>query len=179
MLGYQKILAAGGVQSLTVPTGATGAVIRCATAAGRYRFDTTNPTTSVGNIIAIGETITIYGTDALAKFECILTATGVLHVQYFKQNSERGNLRKYMTYEQVAVVSASIGITPPATATGAIIRAETQGVSYRFDGVPTATDGNLVAAGTDLIIHGRTNLVNVKFIEQAASAKLNVQYFRQ
>jgi len=58
----------------------------------------------------------------------------------------------------------------------ALVVAETQGVRWRDDGTsPTASVGMPIAAGAYLNYDGDLN--RVKFIEQTASAKLNVSYY--
>lgn len=181
-LSYQKINGAVAATGLTVPAGATGAIIRVATQACRYRFDGVDPTGTVGNVIAAAGEITLYGKHALDNFKIIQSAaTAVIHVQYFYQPSNNnGNHRVYLGYGQRATMSASIALpTIPDNATGAILRATGQGFLWRVDGDPTATDGKLEAVNTDVVIHGRENLAAMKVIEAAASAVLNVQYFRQ
>lgn len=99
------------------------------------------------------------------------------------------NLLKVVTnclgYQQITDLSASIGLTLPATdPTGlsctpafALIIAETQGVRWRDDGVaPTASVGMPLAVGIPLQYDG--DLSKIRFIEQAASAKLNISYYR-
>jgi hypothetical protein len=58
----------------------------------------------------------------------------------------------------------------------ALIVAETQAVRWRDDGTaPTASVGMPLAVGTSLSYDG--DLKAVRFIEQTASAKLNVSYY--
>jgi hypothetical protein len=58
----------------------------------------------------------------------------------------------------------------------AIITAETQAVRWRDDDVdPTASVGMPLAAGVTLQYDG--DLTKIRFIEQTASAKLNVSYY--
>lgn len=89
-----------------------------------------------------------------------------------------------MGYQQITSLSASTGLTVPATTqnglrtvpTVAIIIAEAQGVRWRDDQTaPTSTVGMPLPAGTPLIYDG--DLTNIRFIEQAASAKLNISYY--
>jgi hypothetical protein len=80
-------------------------------------------------------------------------------------------------YQQVTSLAASTALTVPAGATYAQIRAETQDVRWRDDGgAPTAAVGTPLAAGETLNYDG--DLSAVRFIEQAASAKLNVSYYK-
>jgi hypothetical protein len=79
-------------------------------------------------------------------------------------------------YQQISTLTAAVGLTAPRGARGAIITVETQGVRWRDDGTnPTAAIGMPVAAGTTFEYNG--DVTKIKFIEQAASAKLNVAYF--
>ena len=88
-------------------------------------------------------------------------------------------------YQQITAVSASVGLTVPNATntpnqqqrpTRCIITAEAQAVRWRDDGVaPTAAVGYPLAAGSELKYDGDMNAI--RFIEQVASAKLNVAYF--
>lgn len=79
-------------------------------------------------------------------------------------------------YQQITALSAAVTLTVPKGATWAIISCEAQAVRYMADGTtPTATVGQPLPINTDLPFSG--DLSRVKFIEQAASAKLNVTYF--
>ena len=87
-------------------------------------------------------------------------------------------------YQQITSLSAAANLTVPATdlsgnkqqPTIAIIIPETQGVRWRDDGVaPTASVGMPLAAGVALQYDG--DLTKIKFIEQTASAKLNISYY--
>lgn len=79
-------------------------------------------------------------------------------------------------YQQITSLSAATGLTPPQGTTMALIVAETQGVRWRDDGTnPTSSVGMPIAAGAYLNYDGDLN--RVKFIEQTASAKLNISYY--
>lgn len=79
-------------------------------------------------------------------------------------------------YEQITGLSSAKALTPPATATYAIIQAEAQAVRWRDDGTnPSATVGMTIASGGELRYDG--NLTTIRFFEAAASAKLNVSYY--
>ncbi len=89
-----------------------------------------------------------------------------------------------MGYQQITSLNAAAGLTVPAVdlsgnkqqPTFALIVAETQGVRWRDDGVnPTASVGMPLAVGVPLQYDGDLN--QIKFIEQAASAKLNISYY--
>jgi hypothetical protein len=87
-------------------------------------------------------------------------------------------------YQQISSLSSAVGLTLPTTTptgsfqqpTFALIIAETQGVRWRDDGVaPTASEGMPLAAGTALQYDG--DLTKIRFIQQTASAKLNISYY--
>lgn len=88
-------------------------------------------------------------------------------------------------YQQLETLSSAVGLTVPtrdpvtgltAKANFALITPETQGVRWRDDGTaPTASVGMPLAAGVTLQYDG--DLSKIKFIEQTASAKLNISYY--
>lgn len=87
-------------------------------------------------------------------------------------------------YQQITSLSSATGLTVPAkdvnglkmTPSIAIIVAETQGVRWRDDGTaPTASVGMPLAAGVAFQYDG--DLSKIQFIEQTASAKLNISYY--
>ena len=89
-----------------------------------------------------------------------------------------------MGYQQITSLSFATKLTVPqrdlnglvGTPRIAIITPETQGVRWRDDGTaPTASVGMPLAAGVTLQYDG--DLTQIQFIEQAASAKLNVTYY--
>jgi hypothetical protein len=89
-----------------------------------------------------------------------------------------------MGYQQIASLSSATKLTVPArnlsglvgTPRIAIITPETQAVRWRDDGVaPTASVGMPLAAGVTLQYDG--DLSQIQFIEQTASAKLNISYY--
>lgn len=80
-------------------------------------------------------------------------------------------------YQQITSLSAATALTVPAGSKVAVVVAETQAVRWRDDGEnPTSTVGMPLATGTYLVLDG--DLSAVKFIEQTASAKLNVSYYK-
>lgn len=87
-------------------------------------------------------------------------------------------------YQQISTLSSATGLTVPQTdlnglackPTLAIITAETQAVRWRDDETaPTASVGMPLAAGATLQYDG--DLTKIRFIEQTASAKLNISYY--
>lgn len=79
-------------------------------------------------------------------------------------------------YQQITSLSAAASLTIPTGATMALIIPETQAVRWRDDGTnPTASVGMPVAVGESLNYDG--DLSRIRFIEQTASAKLNISYY--
>lgn len=79
-------------------------------------------------------------------------------------------------FQQVTSLSSSAGLTAPQGTTAALISPETQVVRWRDDGTaPTASVGNELYPGQTLIYTG--SFTALKFIEETASAKLNVSYY--
>lgn len=87
-------------------------------------------------------------------------------------------------YQQIGTLTSAVGLTVPATTPEglafkpnfALITPETKGVRWRDDGVdPTASVGMPLAAGVTLQYDG--DLSKIKFIEQEATAKLNISYY--
>jgi len=79
-------------------------------------------------------------------------------------------------YQQITSLSASTALTVPLGATLAVIIPESQAVRWRDDDTaPTGSVGMPLAIATTLSYDG--DLSRIRFIEQAASAKLNVSYY--
>lgn len=87
-------------------------------------------------------------------------------------------------YQQITSLTASTALTVPNVDVNglackpsiAIITAETQAVRWRDDDVaPTSSVGMPLAAGVTLQYDG--DLTKIRFIEQTASAKINVSYY--
>ena len=87
-------------------------------------------------------------------------------------------------YQQITSLSSSTGLTVPQVDLNglackpsiAIITAEAQAVRWRDDDVaPTASVGMPLASGSTLQYDG--DLTKIRFIEQTASAKINVTYY--
>lgn len=78
--------------------------------------------------------------------------------------------------QQVTGLSAVKGISPPKGSRFALITSESQAVRWRDDGTdPTTTVGMRLPAGTYLEYTG--NLGRIRFIEETATAKLNVAFY--
>jgi hypothetical protein len=61
----------------------------------------------------------------------------------------------------------------------ALVQAEAQDVRWRDDGTnPTATVGMILSSG-QVLKYDSATIASVKFIQVAASAKLNVSYYGQ
>ena len=79
-------------------------------------------------------------------------------------------------YQQITSLSAAASLTIPTGATMALITPETEGVRWRDDGTaPTASVGMPIAVGAYFTYDG--DLKSIRFIEQTASAKINVSYY--
>lgn len=79
-------------------------------------------------------------------------------------------------YQQITSLSAAAALTVPQGATMAVIVPEAQDIRWRDDGVnPTASVGMPVAVGAVLSYDGDLN--RIRFIQQSASAIINVSYY--
>lgn len=87
-------------------------------------------------------------------------------------------------YQQITSLSSAVGLTVPSVDVNglackpsiAIITAESQAVRWRDDDTdPSGTVGMPLASGATLQYDG--DLTKIRFIEQAASAKLNITYY--
>jgi hypothetical protein len=81
--GYQQVTALSSAAALTVPAGTLLAVLQAEGADVRYRDDDTNPTSSVGMIIAAGTSVVYNG--QLSRLRFIESGgTAKLNVSYYK-----------------------------------------------------------------------------------------------
>ena len=81
-LGYQQITDVSSAVGLTVPDGARLAIIQPQTVSIRWRDDGTNPTTTVGMVLAAGADFAYSGNlDAIKLIET--AATSIVNVSYF------------------------------------------------------------------------------------------------
>jgi hypothetical protein len=79
-------------------------------------------------------------------------------------------------YQQLTNVSAATALTVPQGSNVAMIQAESQQVRWRDDGTnPAAGVGRFIPAGSGIWYTG--DLTKLKFIEDAASAKVDVVYY--
>lgn len=93
---------------------------------------------------------------------------------------ERQNIyEKPLGYQQITNLSSAASLSIPAGTRLILITPEAQAVRWRDDGInPTSSVGYPLAAGAELRYTGWADAQpNLKFIEQAASARLNVMYY--
>jgi hypothetical protein len=87
------------------------------------------------------------------------------------------NLGIPLGYQQIVGLVASTALTLPAGAKLAVVVTEAQAVRWRDDGTaPTAAIGMSLPVGVNLE-YGGPNLAAIRFIQQAATATLNVSYY--
>lgn len=81
-------------------------------------------------------------------------------------------------YTQVTVLTAAVGVgTIPVGSETVVLQVESQDVRYRDDGTnPTGTVGMLLKTNT-FYEFTVAQLSSMKFIESAASAKLNISFY--
>lgn len=83
-LGYQQLTLSGTASNLTVPAGATMAVMRVETANARWRDDGTAPTTSAGMPMDSTDTVPFEYWGTLAAIQFIAqSGSPVLNVSYY------------------------------------------------------------------------------------------------
>lgn len=89
----------------------------------------------------------------------------------------QGRSERALGYQQITTVSAAVGLTLPAGTSRARVTVSGQAVRYRDDGAnPTAAVGMPLAAGSTTDF-GTQQLSQLRFIEAAASATLDVSYY--
>ena len=80
-------------------------------------------------------------------------------------------------YQQITALGSSVALIVPIGTLFVEICPEGQAVRYRADGTaPTASVGMPIAAGQVYPYTG-TDIAALRFIEQAAGAKLNVKFY--
>lgn len=82
-LGYQQITTLTSSTALTVPAGATAAVITAESQAVRYRDDGTAPSATVGMPLAVATTLVYTGTLSAIRF-IEQTSAAKLNVAYYR-----------------------------------------------------------------------------------------------
>jgi hypothetical protein len=85
-LGYQQLTTAlSAAVGLTVPAGATSAVVQAEASDVRWRDDGTNPTPTVGMLLPASQPATFTGAAELAALKFIAATSGsILNVSYFR-----------------------------------------------------------------------------------------------
>lgn len=75
-------------------------------------------------------------------------------------------------------VASSTALTVPSGALQCVVTVEGNSVRYTYDGTttPTASAGMPLAAGQSIQFSGAQVLANLRFIQTAATATLNVSY---
>jgi hypothetical protein len=81
--GYQQIAANGSARSLTVPAGATLAIIRSEAQGWRYRSDGVDPTTSVGMPLWAAEGLSPFNANLSALRFREMASGAILNVDYY------------------------------------------------------------------------------------------------
>lgn len=86
---------------------------------------------------------------------------------------------RYVGKQQITSLSTVKSLTVPDNARSAQLVPEGQAIRIHLDGgtpgTPTTAD-MLLAVGQPMEVVGRTELANVRMLEEAASAKVNVWY---
>ena len=83
-LGYQQITSLSGAQTLTVPAGATFALIQAEAVDVRWRDDGIAPTASVGMLLPSGQPTQFSGDLSVLKFIQTSGGSATLNVSYYK-----------------------------------------------------------------------------------------------
>jgi hypothetical protein len=97
------------------------------------------------------------------------------HAEVVAAKVEDGNIAP-LGYQQILDLAAATALTIPEGATRALIQASMQTVRWRDDGTnPTASVGMKLLANAEIWYVG--SLSAIRFIEEAAGAKLNVSYY--
>lgn len=85
----------------------------------------------------------------------------------------------YLSRERITNLNTAQALNPPAGADRAWVQALTQNVRFRLDGTttaPTSSVGTQITAGDPPIVIAE-GLRTAKFIEESASATLEVEYY--
>lgn len=97
------------------------------------------------------------------------------------------DVQRSFGFQQITALTGSTALTVPTTMVSdastnyrpvlALLQAETQNVRWRDDGTaPTAAIGMILIAGADPYPYDG-DLTKIRFIEVAATAKLNVSFY--
>lgn len=84
-LGYQKLTVDDSVDSLTVPAGATHAIVACETAKVRWRDDGSNPTATDGMPLEAGDVVEFTTTLSTLRFLRATGTSATLHISYYRR----------------------------------------------------------------------------------------------
>lgn len=84
-LGHQQLTSLSAATALTVPTGARFAYVRCETQSVRWRDDGTDPTASVGMLMATTDAPMLFESNLSAIKFIETVASAKLDVAYYKQ----------------------------------------------------------------------------------------------
>jgi hypothetical protein len=156
--GFQQITSLSAATNLTLPVGAQVAQATGATLSGR--------------LLTVGGTVT--GVFATGQY---VQGTGIPPNTYITgpgSVSGTWNLSNICTTESAETITAFA----PVVSDFAIVKALTQNVAWRDDGVaPTATVGMIIQT-TDPLFEYYGDLAAIQFIQVTASATLNVSYYR-
>ena len=84
---------------------------------------------------------------------------------------------KQLGYQQITSLSSATALTVPKGTSLVLVSPQTQAVRWRDDGIdPSATVGYPLSLGSELHYDGAF-AAGIKFIEQTASATINVLYY--
>lgn len=84
VLGFEEISGLSAAKALTIPAGTRFARVQAVTQNVRFRLDGTNPTSAIGQRIAVGETVELSNDMAMAAAKFIEeTASAKLEVHYY------------------------------------------------------------------------------------------------
>jgi hypothetical protein len=82
-------------------------------------------------------------------------------------------------FQQITTLSSATSLTVPANSRAAIVQCTAQNVRWRDDGTnPTTTIGMQLKAGSEYTFLYIGGLSAIKFIEETASAVLNISYYK-
>ena len=82
-VGYQQLTSISAATPLTIPTGATFAIITAEAQAARYRDDGSAPTSSVGQLLPVSVPFLYQG--SLAQLQFIQTSSEtIVNITYYK-----------------------------------------------------------------------------------------------
>lgn len=82
-------------------------------------------------------------------------------------------------YQQLTSLDTVKPVKAPAGTSFAIIRCTGADVRWRDDGqAPTASTGYPLAVGEELNYDSQTGILNLQFIQQAASAEVSISFYQ-